>query len=108
VIASVEQLRVRCPAWCIAAHDRDAPGGWLPPNGDAVIHTSVPFLEMVEAGNLADILRVIATQRQTHPDGGGDQATTEILVEGVVTVSRRADVRRLIAALSAAESLLSS
>ena len=105
LVASVDELRVQCPPWCAADHDREAPGGWLPPNGDAVLHASAPFLEISEPGNLPDILRVTVIEPQVHPDR--DQAGgTEILVEGSLALSRRADTDRLIAALHAAQSLL--
>jgi len=47
-VVSVEELRVRCPSWCVADHHHEAPGGWLPPNGDAVLHASAPFAEVTD------------------------------------------------------------
>jgi hypothetical protein len=106
-IASVEELRVHCPPWCVADHDSEAPGGWLPPNGDAVLHASAPFALISEPTNALDVLRVTVAQRQVHPDRDRDGAT-EVFIDGCITLSSRQDVHTLIAALQAAQALLAT
>jgi len=120
-VVSVEELRVRCPSWCVADHHHEAPGGWLPPNGDAVLHASAPFAEVTDpppapaslpAGvpvGVPDVLRVTVAQRQVHPDrdgGQGGDGATELLIAGSVALSTRADIHRLITALQTAQALL--
>ena len=77
----------------------------MPPNGGAVLHASAPFLEISESASLPDVLRVTVVQPQVHPDRDSSGGT-EILIEGTLALSRRADTDRLIAALHAAQSLL--